>query len=349
MQSKFQLNRRGRGFSLIELLVGIAIIAILIAILLPALHQARRTARAAVCQSNLRQMMTAHHTYAANSKNYIGALNGNYATRGLTWSISTFPNGYDVAAQAQQLISTITGRPTSSQGIPDFVNSTNYTFVIEQFTHVALSEYFGESMPSPVTVCPEDRARLSWRAAPLAMDASLYKPQLARNVSNLNWWPYSASYQLVPAACASRGTDVLRTFQYTQYETHDEYHAKEKVGGRRFDEVIFPSQKVALYDTQDRHYASQETFFAYPNARQPLAFFDGSTSARRTVDANKGEDPNRPLPGVTCKFAYDPDPGFESPAPPNQSPQMKAGYYRWTRGDLKGVDYGGSEVGLAGQ
>ncbi|MBL1216533.1 MAG: DUF1559 domain-containing protein [Planctomycetes bacterium] len=54
---------RGRGFTLIELLVVISIISLLIAILLPALSQARKSARAATCTSQLRQFGVAFNTY----------------------------------------------------------------------------------------------------------------------------------------------------------------------------------------------------------------------------------------------------------------------------------------------
>jgi len=60
--------RNRRAFTLIELLIVIAIIATLIGILLPALAGARESARTTKCMANLKSIGTSLTLYADNNK-----------------------------------------------------------------------------------------------------------------------------------------------------------------------------------------------------------------------------------------------------------------------------------------
>jgi prepilin-type N-terminal cleavage/methylation domain-containing protein len=59
-------NQMSKGFTIIELLVVVSIIALLVGILLPAIGKARDNARVNTSKSNLRQLAVAHKAYAAD-------------------------------------------------------------------------------------------------------------------------------------------------------------------------------------------------------------------------------------------------------------------------------------------
>ncbi|HRX86179.1 MAG TPA: prepilin-type N-terminal cleavage/methylation domain-containing protein [Phycisphaerae bacterium] len=81
-----RVARRSGGFTLVELLVVISIIALLISILLSSLKKARTQAKRVVCASRLKQLHLAHLAYALDN-------NGVFVPAGLS-STGSFPLWY---------------------------------------------------------------------------------------------------------------------------------------------------------------------------------------------------------------------------------------------------------------
>lgn len=103
---KFASARR-RGFTLVELLVVVAIIALLVSILLPALNLAREQARSAYGLSNLRQLGAASSSYAEDNGDYLPTYGikkaGNTQMVWGYWRISKWLDHYVRRARPQDM------------------------------------------------------------------------------------------------------------------------------------------------------------------------------------------------------------------------------------------------------
>ncbi len=83
------LSTHRRGFSLVELLLVIAIIGLLFGLTMPAVQRARETANAVSCLNNLHEIGIAMNAFAEVHKGYLPA--GRLNNESATWAVLLFP------------------------------------------------------------------------------------------------------------------------------------------------------------------------------------------------------------------------------------------------------------------
>ena len=338
------------GFTLIELLVVIAIIALLIGILLPALGEARRAGRLAVAQSNMKQTGVATNTYAAD-------FNGDLYN--FSWrageSRSEFPDlngaGNNTQAAADQAVDIMRRKG----GRDDILRITTWIPHV-LYTHLVLLDYTSDQVPEQTMISPEDKPRQAWAEDPNTFgNFSFVVSQNWANDPNNKRWAYSSSYVTGAAhydrnqsasSKADSDADVVQR-RVAQTRTSDRFTSPgSQFGGTRLGDVTFASMKVALFDEAQRHFGDYQ-FWGHEDSRLPILFYDGSVRVETTGDSNLGWNPREPRARQPYRIFYDPDPEQPWRAPTKSGSTqdiITGGKYAWTRGGLKGVDFGGNEV-----
>jgi len=149
------------GFTLVEMLVVVAMTALLLAIMLPALSSAKEKSRRAVCQSNIRQLLTVLQSYSLDNEQFLpscGDDKGYYHS--IILSDAVFTNLVDMAGGNSNIlycpnISFSAGTNTVPQHIPNIGYVIGYSYLAESIAGSSKSpDYTVEPVKYPTAGTP---------------------------------------------------------------------------------------------------------------------------------------------------------------------------------------------------
>ena len=176
---KQRLDREDEGFTLIELMVVLLIIAILLAIAIPTFLGARNTANARGTQENLRNALTAEQTYWTNNQSF--TTNASSIESALTWETAAPVKGandvyaitYNFGASTTQVTA---GSPDPGTTASDSVLLEGYAkdgncYAIFATNNGTTSETLYQQVASGTAGCPTIAAPTS-STAPVAKASS---------------------------------------------------------------------------------------------------------------------------------------------------------------------------------
>jgi prepilin-type N-terminal cleavage/methylation domain-containing protein len=202
------------AFTLVELLVSIAIIGILATLLLPAIQQAREAARRTQCVSNLKQLSIAAHSYTDVHKKL--------PPSGVVADVKLSYGGRNYPVFDQR-----TGKMFSwAVLLLPFMEETNLYNQFDQTKTILNQPNEPQQITVPSYLCPSDSARTRiYSHAPFTRGKRFAKGNYAAYVS-----PYHSDLQLVyPGALIATGQKLSRisdglsnTIVFSEVRTFDD-------------------------------------------------------------------------------------------------------------------------------